>query len=306
MHTEDFVDIAFGALQDRDVDVVSMEPAEFSPNVVGALSQIAAELAGNASAFSGPTQSVAVVGGFEGDDYVISISDDGVGIPEPMLAALNRVLASPPSSSSEGLSLGIAVVARLAARHDIRVRLLAAERGTTARVSVPGDLVSRPDDDPQTRRRSEPASPAPPQGLDVNDFIDEFEEAAPTEHYEREFKSDPAHVVSMSETARAEAEEFLEIVFGPLRPSGKRQRPPARNGPQTEDRSTPAAPVSPAEGPVEPLRTDLEVRVPGVNFRVVEDDRSVASSEAAVDLKSALSRYQEGREGAAEGSKTPS
>lgn len=303
MRTEEFVDMAVAGLDPDRVELTSMEPAEFASQVVGALSQIIAELAGNASSFSGPTQRVVIEGGFVDGHYRISVSDQGVGISESMLAALNRVLKSPPATSGGGLSLGIAVVARLAARHGIEVELVPNSPGTKAVVRIPADLVSPgqtvADEAPERPQSS--TSFVPPEGLSVDAYIDELEEAEATARYERDYKSDPGHVVSMTESARAEAEDFLESVFGPLRRGGAtKQRPPATPRSGGDDRPVGIESRPSSEPEPRSTRADLEIRVPGSNFNISEDESSVVSSEAAIDIKSALTRFEKGRKDASE------
>lgn len=105
----------------------------------------------------------------------------------------------------------------------------------------------------------------------------------------------------MSEEARREAEAFLERVFRPLVDNPGHTERPLASPAHEESRPAepaPAADVSvPAQGGTV---TDLRVRVPGENFSLVEDDPSTIAAEGAIDIRSALSRYEQGRRSAEE------
>jgi anti-sigma regulatory factor (Ser/Thr protein kinase) len=296
MHVSELIDIALAGVDSSRVDVELLEPAALATEAVSALSQVVAELVENATAFSAPDQRIRINGLFEDDGYLISISDDGVGISESMLAALNRILERPsPSSGDNEVTLGITLVARLAARHQIGVRLVPGVPGTTARVTVPSRLVS-----PGAPVR-EPRKPREHVESPIDDvFADAPQESTAPSPYERDFRPAWRHVVSMSEQGRDAAETFLDSVFAPLRSraiSRDRPLPRRRDNGVRETRDEPRPPTEP-----EPLaRTStLQVRVPGANFSVEEDEPSIVSSEAAVDLKSALTRFELGRKDARE------
>ena len=261
MDLSELVEIATANVDRGRVEVSALEPADVVKEAVGGLTQLITELVDNAIAFSEPDEVVSITGVFDRDTYVISISDNGVGIPEALLAALNEVLASSGGASPEvNSSLGIAMVARLAARHGIDVRLVPSVPGTTARVTLPAALVS------------------------TGGAVEHEDHVEPPAERHR-----PGHVVAMTESARREAEAFLEKVFGPLRGRSATRRPPKSNG---NGHVAPAMPTQ--EGPA------LQTRVPGTNFAVTEDDPSVVSGEGAIDIRLNLSRYDEGRRQAAD------
>lgn len=267
MDLSQLVEIAIANADPSRVEVAALEPAEVSKEAVGGLTQLVTELVDNAIAFSEPDQVVSINGVFDREDYLISISDNGVGIPETLLTALNSVLDSPGSAGSEAnASLGIVMVARLAARHGIDVRLVPSVPGTTARVTIPAALVSKPS---------------------VSEG-DRDEESS----LERSRRS-RGHVVAMSESARREAEAFLEKVFGPLRGRAATRRP-AKSKANGNGHIAPSESAPHGEGPT------LQTRVPGANFTVADDDPSVVSGEGAIDIRLNLSRYDEGRRQAAD------
>ncbi|MBC7302542.1 MAG: sensor histidine kinase [Nocardia sp.] len=86
-----------------------------------------AELMDNATAFSPPETQVVVSGIVVGRGVAVEITDQGLGMPEAETAERNAMLADPPAFSVGALSgtsrLGLFVVATLAGRHGIVVRL---------------------------------------------------------------------------------------------------------------------------------------------------------------------------------------
>ncbi len=193
MNAAHLIDIALANANGRRVEVMALEPAEFSLAAVGGLSQVVAELVSNAAAFSKPEEKVHLAGLFVGDSYLISISDRGVGIPGDLLEKLNRMLEDPDAERNTDWALGLRLVARLADRHGLSVRLVPGAPGTTARVTVPHALVSRAD-----RMVEEITLP----------------EAVPAEFTPHEIEH---RVPVPAESSRDETESFLESVFGALR-----------------------------------------------------------------------------------------
>lgn len=312
MNIVELVEIALASADEDRVDVASLEPAEISMGAVSALAQLIAELVDNAIAFSDPEDQVRITGRNDHGDYLISIADNGVGIPEPLITELNRVLADPSASSGPQPRMGIALVARLAARHEIRVRLVPGAPGTTARVTVPSRLVAATDetdvDDLGVGARQEELErdhrlpPRRPRPEDIFARADEVDETVDLTRLEKGQRPGTG-VIAMTEDARREAEAFLERVFAPLveRP-GLTERPArkaAPNGNGNERPPTPPSPPSP-ESEKGGTVTALRVRVPGENFRLVADDASTVAAERAIDIRSALSKYAEGRRSAQE------
>jgi hypothetical protein len=312
MEIAQLIEIALANSAEGRVEVAALEPGEVSIEAVGGLTQLVAELVDNAVAFSDPDDEVRVTGLFQDGDYLISISDRGVGIPEHLLSELNAVLADPDHSAGLEPTLGIALVARLAARHGIGVRLVPGVPGTTARVTIPSRHL---------QRRDEPAAASPAEGSaqhrlrDLETALKSSEQTDPgvrpvdeptvdLTRLEHSIRSRHG-VVATSDESRREAESFLEKVFGPLkRRPGMTERPPPRlsNGsgaePTTSDRP---ADRSTGIGTV----TKLRVRVPGENFSLDADDPSTVAAERAIDIRSALSRYAQGRRSAEEASRNP-
>ncbi len=114
------------------------------------LSHLVAELLDNAAGFSPAGSGVRLSAKLlEGGAALVSVEDEGRGVPEPQLAELNTRLAEPQAATeaealraSSGWGLGMYVVGRLSTRHGIRVELRGREAGgTVAEVTVPRALL---------------------------------------------------------------------------------------------------------------------------------------------------------------------
>ncbi|MFC0528142.1 sensor histidine kinase [Phytohabitans kaempferiae] len=127
---EHYTRIEFGVI-DRDIEVAS--------SAVNDLVHLVAELFDNATAFSPPDSHVMVEARRVGERAVLYVEDRGIGITPEQLHDLNERLATPPMVDvAVSRMMGLVVVARLAARHDVKVELRpASERGTVADVTLP-------------------------------------------------------------------------------------------------------------------------------------------------------------------------
>lgn len=314
MDIAELIEIALANSVPDRVEVAALEPAEVALEAVGGLSQLVAELVDNAIAFSDPDDTIRVTGLFDEGNYLISISDRGVGIPEDLLAGLNAVLADPDATSSRELKLGIALVARLATRHGVEVRLVPGVPGTTARVTVPSRLVDR----------AEGSVSRSPDPGEANRRLPDLEialkstEMSKTELESEESPDDTVDLTRLEQSirgsrasapsgeSRREAESFLERVFGPLlKQPGMTERPPSRPSPNGNASESPP-PDRPAGRPdTGGTVTELRVRVPGENFSLEEDEQSTVAAERAIDIRSALSKYAQGRRSAEEDRSNP-
>ncbi len=134
---EHYTRIEFGVI-DRDIEVAS--------HAVNDLVHLLAELFDNATAFSPPDSHVVVEARRVGDQATLYVEDRGIGISSEQLAELNERLTMPPEVDvTVSRMMGLVVVARLAARHGVKVELRrAADRGTVADVALPASvLISR-------------------------------------------------------------------------------------------------------------------------------------------------------------------
>ncbi|MET9496734.1 nitrate- and nitrite sensing domain-containing protein [Streptomyces sp. NPDC006552] len=107
------------------------------------LSHLVAELLENATTFSPPDAAVEVSAWLlENSEVMLSVQDEGIGIAEDRMRELNARLSSfsaeqaHDAQDAQGLGLGLYVVARLAARHGVRVRLREQKQGGIAAVVV--------------------------------------------------------------------------------------------------------------------------------------------------------------------------
>jgi signal transduction histidine kinase len=120
-----------------------------------------AELAENATAFSSAETPVTVAGHLlSSGGVLLDITDHGVGMGAEEMAHANWRLDNPPVVDvAVSRRMGLFVVARLAARHGIRVRLRpAAAGGLTALVWLPDEVVSHQGTSPGGFRRVDGAS----------------------------------------------------------------------------------------------------------------------------------------------------
>ena len=145
----DVIRAALGEVEDyQRIDVLAVEPARLAGSVVTDLAHLMSELLDNATQYSPPTDRVRITGLFDQDGYVVTIADRGMGISESRRAELNGLLELPPVLGlALDPTLGLYVVARLAARHGISVRLVAGVPGTTARITVPRSLLDTTPED---------------------------------------------------------------------------------------------------------------------------------------------------------------
>jgi signal transduction histidine kinase len=133
------------------VSIIRVAPLSVVGSAGDDVSRLLAELLDNATTHSPPTSTVAVSAHLtEKGSVLVRVEDDGAGLSDTELAALNNRLSS---ARLAGTGLGFAVVRRLARRHGIEVWLgRRAPHGTTASALLPPDLV----------RESPPAAPVTP------------------------------------------------------------------------------------------------------------------------------------------------
>jgi len=234
------IDIALANVDEPRVEMMALEPAEVPTRVVGALAGLLSEVTGILVA-SGPVERIRATGSWEDDSYRISISAP-IGILGDGVMVVNRLLEQPL------LATGLASAARLAADHDLSIRLDSYGYGPAFQVTLPAHVVRRAASTELPVMAEEPAT----------EFI-------PHEMERR--------VLVPADSAREESEAFLESVFGVLR--------------------------NPWHEPDRPEPSVLQVRVPGESFSMTDDDSpSTSPAEAAVDIRSALSTFDQGRRAA--------
>nr|WP_230417044.1 nitrate- and nitrite sensing domain-containing protein [Micromonospora tarapacensis] len=116
-----------------------------APTAVDEIVHLVAELLDNATGYSPPETDVLVTGHALSDRAIVQVVDQGVGLSRQRCEQLNAALANPASVDISGVrSMGLTVVARLAARHRVVVELHPGQaRGTVAEIVMPAAVVVR-------------------------------------------------------------------------------------------------------------------------------------------------------------------
>jgi signal transduction histidine kinase len=144
------------------VEPEELVEVEVVGHAVGDLVHLLAELLENATTYSAPETRVRVTARHQGGGVLLAIYDDGIGMAAEDLAEANhRLAARVDLTASLAGTMGLLVVARLAARHGIEVRLRSHPgTGTAALIHLPGALLTVPEQlpgtDPLRRLRNVP------------------------------------------------------------------------------------------------------------------------------------------------------
>jgi signal transduction histidine kinase len=152
------VDIVQAAAEETEdyerVEIATAPPVAVLAPSVGDLVHLLAELLENATSFSPPTTRVRVTARQTVEDLIITVYDEGIGMPPDKLAEANERLAHPSALTSTLVgTMGLLVVARLAQRHGITVTLNSTPAGgTAASVNVPGRVLTAAPSDEHLRR----------------------------------------------------------------------------------------------------------------------------------------------------------
>ncbi len=131
------------------VDVVSESRDLVAGSVVNDVIHLVAELVENATVFSPPNTRIEIRADRVGAGLVAEIEDRGLGLSAGEFDEINQRLASPPEFDlADSHQLGLFVVARLAARHNIRVSLRpSVYGGITAVLLLPFGVIVREEED---------------------------------------------------------------------------------------------------------------------------------------------------------------
>ncbi len=146
------VDVARAAASEVEdyarVEVVSMGRTALLGPAVADTIHLVAELIENATVFSPPNTTVRVSGQAVAHGFVMEVEDRGLGMAPEMMAQLNRLLATAPELDlDDSARLGLFVVAKLSARHGIKVTLRPSPYGgVTAIALIPQKLLAEPPD----------------------------------------------------------------------------------------------------------------------------------------------------------------
>ncbi|GAA4870845.1 ATP-binding protein [Kitasatospora terrestris] len=132
------------------VAVQGVPRISLSGQAVADVIHLTAELIENGTTFSPPYTQVLVSAQEVPKGLAVEVEDRGLGMSEEEYERLNAYLADPPeldvAALGDDLRLGLFVVSRLAARHDIQVTLRPSPYGgTRAVVLVPAALLEQPE-----------------------------------------------------------------------------------------------------------------------------------------------------------------
>ena len=187
------------------VEVRQFPEASVSGAAVADLTHLLAEIVENAAQFSPPHTRVRITGEPVGNGYAVEVEDRGLGMGKETLAEANRRI-----EQSEALDLfdsdrlGLFVVSRLAARHDIKVHLRTSPYGgTTAVVLLPTALL-----------HSGAAERAPRAAMDRERAV------------EREYARVPAAAAPPQEPVRAPVDRPALVAPAPAAAGTGRETPP--------------------------------------------------------------------------------
>ncbi|SCE86678.1 Signal transduction histidine kinase [Micromonospora viridifaciens] len=143
---DDVVRAAASEIEDYRRVEVDVPTAAVHGAATGNLVHLLAELLENATVNSPPHTMVLVDGRRTVDGVTLRVHDQGIGIGASRLADINERLAAPVALSTAAAgSMGLHVVAHLAARHGIRVQLHRTDSGMVAQLEVPETALTRVD-----------------------------------------------------------------------------------------------------------------------------------------------------------------
>jgi hypothetical protein len=153
--------------------------------------------------------SVTVLGRRSSDGYILSVVDEGSGMPTNQRTVANDRVHTPPSLTQQSpAAFGLPTVGRLAARHDITVTLLeAATDGVIAKVRLPARVMGDQLAAPAARRAKDRPAVGSAGGADgsvgrADAVIDLTDDARPAAAGAGPVKSTAAATVAPSNESR--------------------------------------------------------------------------------------------------------
>jgi hypothetical protein len=310
----DVVRAALGEVDDyQRIEVLALEPVQVSGGVVTDLSHLLSEILDNATQFSPPADRVRVTGLFDQEGYLLTVSDHGVGMTETRMGEINRLLAKPPVLGlALDPTLGLYVVARLAARHGIDIRLVRGVPGMTVRITIPRNKLEVSSQGREDGPVSDDHSTGPgdarhavlprENGAVVTAERRRVHQRTPSAHDRDANNERTPSGLPLRSSGRANG--------GGDSGSGAPGNPlPAQlvsNGlsltapsPAARDTTAPARPAPAPEQPRPRTSAGLPTRIPGTSFNetTTQAPTSARSEMSPEGIKDALSAYQVGREG---------
>jgi signal transduction histidine kinase len=160
----DVIELAAAETEDPDrIDAPDVAEVGIAAPAVRDVVHLLAELLENAIGYSPPTSRVQVSARRAIDGTSVTVFDEGIGMPAEQVTLLNDRLRRTTTLTAElAGTMGLLVVARLAARHGIQVELRSAlGGGTAALVSLPGTVLTIPAARPESPVRAVLVAPAP-------------------------------------------------------------------------------------------------------------------------------------------------
>jgi HAMP domain-containing protein len=230
------------------VKIASVPGVTVTVAAVADLIHLLAELVDNATRFSPPMSRVEVRANLVGRGVAIEIEDQGLGIDPELIEQFNRTLHDPPDFQVMALAveprLGLFVVARLAARHGIRVTLTvsAAYGGTKVVVLVPAAVLLAEQGLPGMPELAGP--PRPETGLRAVQSQPAVHSQPPAHSQPAAYVQQPVHVQQPGEMPGRPAVPVTALPTSV--PSPVSPLPPSPMSPSGPRRR--AAPATPAPG----------------------------------------------------------
>ena len=313
----DVVRAALGEVDDyQGIEVLALEPVQVSGGVVTDLSHLLSEILDNATQYSPPGDRVRVTGLFDQDGYLVTVSDHGVGMTEARMVEINRLLAKPPVLGlALDPTLGLYVVARLAARHAIDIRLVRGVPGITVRVTIPRnklEVASRPGDDGsedhisgagESRHSAGPrdAGAVPVGAADRRRLHQRTASAHDRDVADHAPSGPPIRSARVSGSGDNGASTTASPL--PVQLISNGLSPRSSNPAPSQTAVEPPVPRPAPEPPRPQTNAGLPTRIPGTSFNeaTVQSPTSVRSEMSPEGIKNALSAYQVGRESAESG-----
>lgn len=149
------------------VRVLALPEAAVRGEAANDVVRLLSELLENATCFSPPRTQVTVDGRLdEGGGCELRVHDEGLGMTSTQLEAANALLSDPPlfdlARMREDSQLGLFVVATIAARHELRVRLESpTTQGTSAVVTIGARVLEAPESTDAADRPGDQATGGP-------------------------------------------------------------------------------------------------------------------------------------------------
>ncbi|WP_433325355.1 nitrate- and nitrite sensing domain-containing protein [Spirillospora sp. CA-294931] len=240
--------------QYQRVKVLSMpETHALSGTSAADVIHLLAELIENAVMYSPPGTQVTVSAQTVGAGVAVEVEDRGLGLDPDKMAMLNQTLYEAPDFDLfDSARLGLFVVARLAAKHDIRVLLRASPYGgTTAIVLLPETMLAEHDASAQVPVVHVPEPALPPGAESTRQLVPMAPASGPAEQSggRHRLQSD-----ALDDHPVADDEDLPQRTRQQSLDPRLRERPPAQE---------PVPVAAPAERPAEEVRSTFSAMQDG-------------------------------------------